>query len=321
MTKKPAAVMMRIAIAGGGGLASLIAQELCQSAHAVLVLSRMPHPEFESNYGCQVVVVDYHNMDSLQFAVQGIDLVISTITGAEQLNLIEAAKRVRVRCFVPSEFEGTLSHRPPNGHDPFDTESSAALAQLRHWASSRHHSMKYTVFSCGVFYERFAPGGLGAYNMGTMTRLRNEGDYMINVRNGTAEVPASNMQGRSFKISMTSAFDVARFVAAAVELGIDNWPREFKMRGTKLSPQKIQQYCSEVRQMQFEVQERPVSEISDWADYYQQNQDEDRWFFMQHLLQTAMGRYTFDETNLNELVNFEPMAFKDWLYTKWGPAQ
>ncbi|KAI3326409.1 isoflavone reductase [Xylariaceae sp. AK1471] len=321
MTKKSAIGMMRIAIAGAGGFAALLAQELSRGAHAVLVLSRIPHPEFEASYDCQVAVVDYHNLESLQFILHGVDLVISTISGVEQLNLIDAARQARVRTFVPSEFEGSLSHRPPPGNDPFDNDSSTALEQLRHWSSSRHYSMKYTVFSCGVFYERFAPGGLRTYNMGATCRLPDQGDYLINVGLGTAELPETNAQGRQVQISMTSAADVARFVAAAVELGINNWPREFKMRGARITPQRIQQYCSEVRQVEFDVITRPYTEVVQWLDYYHNNNDEEKWFTMQHLFQTANGRYSFGEANLNDLVDVEPMGFREWLYNNWGPAQ
>lgn len=173
--------------------------------------------------------------------------MISTISGAEQLNLIDAARRARVRCFVPSEFEGSISRRPPAGTDPFDNDSSTALEQLRHWSQSRQHSMKYTVFSCGVFYERFAPGGLQAYNMGVTCRIRNQGDYMIDVGQGVAEVPEATPQGRPITMILTSAVDVARFVAAAVELGIETWPREWKMRGARLTTQRLHEICSEVR--------------------------------------------------------------------------
>ncbi|KAI0421299.1 hypothetical protein EKO27_g41 [Xylaria grammica] len=322
MTQKQVAGMMRIAIAGAGGLAALLVRELSGSAHAVLVLSRMPHPELEDEYeDRQVAVVDYHNPDTLQFVLQGVDLVISTISGVEQLNLIDAARRVRVRTFVPSEFEGSLGHRPAPGDDPFDNGSSTALGQLRHWSSSRHYPMKYTVFSCGIFYERFAPGGLRNYNMGGSCRLLDQGDYMINVGMGTAEIPAANAQGRPIHISLTSASDVARFVTAAIELGVDNWPREFKMRGARLTPQRIQQICSDVTQREFEVISRPYSEIVEWLNYYHQHNDEEKWFTMQHLLQTANGRYSFGEANLNDLVNIEPINFREWLRDHWGPAQ
>ncbi|KAI0454997.1 isoflavone reductase [Xylaria acuta] len=319
MAKKSAVAMMRIVIAGAGGFAALLTQELSRSAHAVLILSRTAHPEFEANCDCQVAIVDYHNLETLQFVLQGVDLIISTISGAEQLNLIDAARRARVRTFVPSEFEGSLSHRP--GNDPFDNGSSTAISQLKHWLSSRHYQMNYTVFSCGIFYERFGMGGLRTYNMGGTCRLPNQGDFLIDVGLGTAELPDTNSQGRQIQITLTSAHDVARFVAAAVELGIDNWPREFKMRGARITPQRILQYCSEVRQIEFDVINRPYTEIVAWLDYFHQNNEEEKWFAMQQLLQTADGRYSFENANLNDLVNIEPMGFRQWLYNNWGPAQ
>ncbi|KAJ8129108.1 hypothetical protein O1611_g4519 [Lasiodiplodia mahajangana] len=320
MAKKSGVAMMRIAIAGAGGFAAILAQELSSSPHAVLVLSRSHHPEFENNYDCQVAVVDYSTLDTLQFFLEGVDLVISTISGVEQLNLIDAARKARVRMFVPSEFEGALGHRPAPAGDPFDNGSSAALERLRHWASQRAYPMKYTVFSCGVFYERFAPGGLRTYNMGASLRLQNQGDYLIDVELGHAELPEGNSQNRPIQITLTSAFDVARFVAGAIELGIDTWPREFKMRGARISPQRIQHFCSEVRQTEFQVINRPYNEVVAWLDYYRQNNEEERWLAMQHILQTADGRYTFGDTNLNELVDFEPKGFRQWLHENWGPA-
>jgi hypothetical protein len=55
-----------------------------------------------------VVVVDYDNQTDLLYALRGTDLVISTISGSPQINLIDAASRAEVRRFVPSEFEGNL---------------------------------------------------------------------------------------------------------------------------------------------------------------------------------------------------------------------
>ncbi|KAH9900172.1 NAD(P)-binding protein [Xylariomycetidae sp. FL2044] len=320
MTRRTTTVMMRIAIAGAGGFASFLADQLSQGANSVLVLSTREHPEFAS-IDCQVAVVDYTSLQNLQFTLQGVDLVISTISGAEQLNLIDAARRARVRCFVPSEFEGALNHRPQPGDDPFDNDNSTALEQLRHWSTSRQHPMKYTVFSCGVFYERFAPGGLQQYNMGATSRLEQPGSYMIDVGTGNAELPASSPQGRSVQLVMTSAVDVARFVAAAVDLGIENWPRELKMRGTRMTPQSLEALCSQVRGVQFSTITRPFPELMSWVQYYEQNRDEARWYTMQHLAQTAMGRYDFRDANLNDMVDVQPIAFETWLFNHWGSAQ
>ncbi|KAI0394632.1 NAD(P)-binding protein [Xylariaceae sp. FL0594] len=317
MAKKSAFVMVRVAIAGAGGFAALLAHELSARGHAVLVLSSRRHPELE-DADCQVAVVDYHDTENLEFTLEGVDLVISTISGAEQLNLIDAAGRARVQTFVPSQFEGALSHRP--NPDPFDNYSTAALEQLRIWSSSRNPPMKYTVFSCGIFYERFARGGLGLHQMGGSHRLHYQGDYMIDVGRGKAEIPAETIDHRPVYICLTSAVDVAGFVAAAVDLGINSWPREFRMRGARLSTQRILQYCVEVMQnrVEFQVVSRPYSEIVDWLNYYERNAEEAKWFGMQHLLQTANGRYSFGDANLNDLVNYHPMKFRDWLYAEWG---
>ncbi|KAI0601262.1 hypothetical protein F4775DRAFT_439590 [Biscogniauxia sp. FL1348] len=321
MTRRGTNVMMRIAIAGAGGFAAMLTHELSQGANAVLVLSSQPHPEFETNYYCQVAVVDYTNLENLQYTLQGVDLVISTISGVEQLNLIDAARRARVKCFVPSEFEGSLRHRPSANNDPFDNGSSTALEQLRRWESSSRYPMKYTVFSCGIFYERFAPGGLRGYNMGASCQVQEQGDYMINVGYAKADIPDRTPEGRSVQVVMTSARDVARFVAAAVDLGIDNWPSEFKMRGTRLTPQRIQELCSEVRQVQFQVTTWPYQDLVSWLQYHEQQHNDAERRFMEHLVQTANGRYDFRDANLNDMVDVQPVRFRQWLETHWGPAQ
>lgn len=73
--------------------------------------------------------------------------------------------------------------------------------------------------------------------------------------------------------------------------------------------------------MDFNVINRPYSEILEWLNYYQQNNNEASWLAMQHLLQTANGRYTFGDANLNNLVNVETIGFRDWLRQNWGGPQ
>lgn len=281
-SQQPAA-MMRIAIAGGGSFAYILAQEIAKSAHPVLVLTRQvwfplptpplallthlkqPHPEFEENLpSCQLVQVDYQNVEELHYVLRGIDLLISTISNNEQLNLIDAARRARVRCFVPSEFEGPLSHRPPaNSTDPLDNRGSrAALDLLESWSQSRSHRMNYTVFSCGVFMERFSRGGLQPWGIGTqlglMGPMQPMSDYLVNVEQGTAEVVERDPQGRTAYVAMTSMYDVARFVAAAVELTgtgtsamgvppLERWPREWRVRGDYMAVGEVVDACELVR--------------------------------------------------------------------------
>jgi uncharacterized protein YbjT (DUF2867 family) len=237
--------MMRIAIAGAGGFAQILAQQISQTAHALLVLSRRPHPELEEYCpGCQVAVVDYDDVENLRYTLQGVDLVISTIAGNEQLNLIDAARRARVRVFVPSEFEGDLSHRP--AHDPLDRGSQSALQLLESWSQSKSHRLRYTVFSCGIFMERFGPNGLQTYGIGAGCGIQGPDDYLVNIQEARAEIIPTNSSGRPVKISMTSVYDVAQFITAAIELGLDNWPREFRMRGDSVTAQELVETCSSV---------------------------------------------------------------------------
>lgn len=172
--------------------------------------------------------------------------MISTVCGAEQMNLIDAARRARVRRFVPSEFEGAISHRPA-GDDPLNHDSPAARNLLQSWSQSSSPRMRFTVFSCGVFYERFAPGGLQTYNMGANLRIQGQGHYMIDVEQGTGDIPIADPRGNPVSLVLTSAFDVARFVAAVVELGIENWPEEFRVLGARLTTQRLVQVCEEIR--------------------------------------------------------------------------
>ena len=172
--------------------------------------------------------------------------MISTISGAEQINLIDAARRARVRRFVPSEFEGAVAHRP-GGDDPLDEDSATARSLLQQWSQSEAYPIRSTVFSCGVFYERFAPGGLEAYNMGSTWSLRAQGSYLLDLGAGTGDIPITDSRNNPVHLVLTSAYDVARFLAMAVELGIDNWPAEFRIIGARLSTDRLRQICSEDR--------------------------------------------------------------------------
>lgn len=197
-----------------------------------------------------MAVVDYANVEDLRYILRGIDLVISTIPGEAQLNLIHAARFARVRTFVPSEFEGTLANRPRTG-DLLDRGSSgSALQLLNEYAQEARNrrAMRYAVFTCGVFYERFQPGGLGATgNIGLGSGVAAPGSYLVNADAAGADVVHRNARGREIVVSMTSLFDVARFVAAAIDIGPERWPRELRMRGDQLTVQAIVQALSDAR--------------------------------------------------------------------------
>lgn len=296
------------------------------------------HPEFEE-LGLQVAVVDYTNTQALQYTLRGVDLLISTIQGDSQLNLIEAARRARVRTFVPSEFEGALAHRS-TADDPFDRGSTAALRLLSERSQSRSsaYHMRYTVFSCGVFYERFHPGGLAFFNIGAGANVQHPGEYLLDVNAATAEIVQLNAQGGPATVTMTSVYDVARFVAAAIDIGPEHWPEELRMRGDQLTVLEVIHACSTARggkpsiswyakpwmliserAVPFNLVNHAYSNIQAHLDYAVETGDINRWWYFQRLRATADGRYVFARANLNELLDqtngviVAPPRFVDWL--------
>ncbi|KAK5987175.1 hypothetical protein PT974_11295 [Cladobotryum mycophilum] len=313
--------MMRIAVAGGRGLGFLLATELAQATNAynVVVLSRSARPEFDP-FDVQVHVVDYHDHGSLGYALQGVDLVISTISGNEQLNLIDASGRGRVRVFVPSEFEGSLNRRPSR-NDPLDRGSSQALALLRQWAESSR--MKYTVFSCGVFMERFHPYGLGSFDIGYGSSASGPGDFLVNLSTATAEFPDRDSKGHSVRVCLTSVYDVVRFVVAAVDIGPSRWPREFTMCGDRLAVRDLVSACSSAANTAVTKHVQQHAELQAYLTYYAQLGDFDKVAYYQRLLATANGRYDFSQATLNETVNrsshvdVQPVTFSIWLANIW----
>lgn len=149
--------------------------------------------------GLQITVVDYNDADNLKYALRGIDTVISTVTGPNQIHLIKAAVSARVRRFAPAEFEGPPQLRPPN--DPLDRQRTTALSWLRHYRNNIEH----TVFVCGIFYERFQPGGLPRALIARSTGYHGEGSYIFDVANMSAESPALSPSNQpDVTICMTS---------------------------------------------------------------------------------------------------------------------
>lgn len=156
----------------------------------------------------------------------GVDTVICTVTGKYQLRLIEAAVLCRVRRFAPAEFEGQPGQRVPNSI--LDRGRSSALNLLKHYATC----IQSTVFVCGVFYERFAVGGLRAHQMGANIASR-EGDYIADLRHMTAVAPVYDAANNYSHLCLTSIYDVASFVVRSLDMS--QWPAEMSMCGERMS--------------------------------------------------------------------------------------
>ncbi|KAG6098205.1 hypothetical protein E4U30_008272 [Claviceps sp. LM220 group G6] len=310
---------MRIAIAGGGGLGYLLAWQLSQAdaTYHIIILSTSARPEF-SALNIHVYIVDYNNHSSLSYALQGTDIVISTISGAPQLNLINAAALSRTRTFIPSEFEGSLSKRPSR-HDPLNRSSSQAISLLQYWEDVSR--MRYTVFACGIFMERFHPQGLGYLDIGFGSGVPHAGDYLLNIKECTAEYADRNTRGRTVRVCLTSVYDLVRFVGAALELGTQNWPREFTMWGDRMPVRDVVRTYGRVMNVELEHLVRDPADLQALLVYYAQIADGDKVAYYQRLVATMNGRYDFCRASLNEVLgksgagHVQPMTFAGWLGT------
>ena len=182
------------------------------------------------------MVVDYKDRRSLEFALRGIDVVISTIPGTIQIRLVDAAIKVGVKRFAPAEFEGRPSRRAEDNaiNRHLDRGKSAVLAHL-HQNRSRIES---TVYVCGVLYERFSPGGLQHHNIGGSTGVADEGNFMIDIRHMQAQVPYTNAAGSQVNLCLTAAQDVGRFVTRSLDIQ-QRWPPEMIMHGERVTTYEL----------------------------------------------------------------------------------
>ncbi|KAK5124712.1 hypothetical protein LTR85_001425 [Meristemomyces frigidus] len=304
--------MMRIAVAGTGGLARLIAHFIEEdTSHHVVFLSREEKPQLSESY--QVAVVDYTSLQSLQFALRGIDTVISTVTGLSQIELIKAAVSVRVRRFAPAEFEGPPQLRPAN--DPLDRGKSVARRWLAHYAQH----IQSTTFVCGVLYERFQPGGLRQSQIGRTPGLSGEGDYIMDCRTMAAQVPCYDANNDpNVTICLTAAQDVGKFVTKAIDL--PQWPSELRMCGQRVAVKDLVLLVQQLKRRLFDpIQWHNPASLRSELQLATLQEDSARQMRLHSLIATAEGRYDFAQANLNQrFPDVRVISFQEWFITKWS---
>ncbi|KAM0706280.1 hypothetical protein Q7P35_005605 [Cladosporium inversicolor] len=307
---------MRIAVAGTGGLACLIAHFISEeTTHGVVLLSRAAKPALTQR-GLQITIVDYNDADNLKYALRGIDTVISTVTGPNQIHLIKAAVSARVRRFAPAEFEGPPQLRPPN--DPLDRQRTAALSWLRHYRNNIEH----TVFVCGIFYERFQPGGLPRALIARNTGYHGEGSYIFDFAKMSAESPSMSPSNQpDVTICMTSVRDVARFVTKAIDL--PTWPPELRMCGERVTVHNLTILVQRIKKERFQpFIVHNVNSIRTALAAAAVQGDRARGIKLQMLLATAEGRYDFTQRNLNAAFpGLQVDRFAGWFVKKWDLEQ
>jgi hypothetical protein len=260
----------------------------------------------------------------------GIDTIICTVIGPSQLELLKAAVAVGVRRFAPAEFEGPISCRPET--DLLDRGKHNMRGWLEYY--QERNKIQFTVFSCGVLYERFAPMGLKKSRVGLRLNYGNEGDFIINPRNLLAAVPHRNERG-DISICMTAAHDVARLVVRS--LSMTYWPPEFTLVGEKiavseiirtvlrvrsksskncLSKANIGTDCGQVHSNSVMLGETQLQ--VDLAAAQVTSNEAEQIKILEHLA-VVEGRYTFSRPGSLRQSNqdIRPIKFETWLRHQW----
>ena len=261
----PNSRMVTVALAGATtGLGLTILRHLVSSptnTHQIVLLSRSQQPTWTAR-GVLVREVDYDSHESLTAALAGVHTVLSLIGGSAaalrdgQLALVAAAKEAGVKRFAPSEF----SLRGGG----YDLDLYAGKREV--WDAVVASGMEFTRFSCGIFMgflgtgtpkgvspvgeregaqsgEEEALGGLRAW------------DFVVNVRNGTADFPGDGTGAVTF----TDTRDVARFVEGA--LGMEVWEEEMGMRGDLMDWRTLVGVLERVQGRRFLIRENEVGEM------------------------------------------------------------
>ncbi|EJD07569.1 NAD-binding protein [Fomitiporia mediterranea MF3/22] len=182
------------AVAGAGNLGKLVVEELLKkktngvvSSVAFLTRKSDEHNDLVEK-GAKRVVVDYSSQSSIQSALSGIDVVISTLVVADvQEGLAIGAKEAGVKLFVPSEFGN-----PIDGPTELIWGQKAALKKKL----EDEMNLPYAVFYNGPWAD---------YMFQRDFAVASGFDFV----NGKMVVPGSGLAD----ITWTTIPDVARFVA------------------------------------------------------------------------------------------------------------
>ncbi|KAF5232127.1 hypothetical protein FANTH_13124 [Fusarium anthophilum] len=145
------ASFQNIALLGKGLVGSFVLQELVNSGFSVTLLSRSEGKADDLPAGVKLIAVDYNSQENLESALQGQDVVVSTISGAavpSQKVIIDAAIKAGVKRFIPSDFGG-VSTDPAAAHLP----QNIPFVEIQKYLRSKASEIEWTIFAVGAFTD------------------------------------------------------------------------------------------------------------------------------------------------------------------------
>ena len=163
-----------------GQLGSLIANELAERGTQIRALIRnvvttdaqqKAGIDRLSKLGAEIVEGDISKNLGLDRAVAGVDIVVSTVQGGEDVivdgqgHLLEAAKKAGVSRFIPSDFSGELQNLKPDEHYLYDL-------RIRFGQILRDSGVPWTSIQPGAFMSAYIGSFIGMFDLekGTVER-------------------------------------------------------------------------------------------------------------------------------------------------------
>ncbi|RKP05447.1 NmrA-like domain-containing protein, partial [Thamnocephalis sphaerospora] len=188
--------VISVTVAGGSGKFGnkVVRALLADNSYQVSVLSRTGSKNENLDHlreqGARIVTVDYSRHEDVVRALQGTEILISTLFHYAAIEfqpaLFRAAKEAGVRRVVPSDF--VSDHHQMQSviyRDPAATERAIAEAQL-----------EYTRYHCGVFYRYLTTPYIGVDIEKRKVSVVGKGDI---------------------RFSVADEDDFARFIAASIK--------------------------------------------------------------------------------------------------------
>ncbi|KAG7410207.1 Oxidoreductase BOA1 [Fusarium oxysporum f. sp. raphani] len=233
---------MTVAVAGEtGGLGRAIVDAIkAHGKHEVLVLSRKNTTGLEESLGARVVTVDYSNVDSLASILEkrNVEIVISAVNNISgdndsEINLIRAADKPKTtKRFIPSYFGTPYT---PEQYESFPP----AMAKKAATEQLEATSLEWTKVYNGNFLDYYGTPKLKSY--------MDDISFSIDMRNNFAALPGSG----EVPVVFTHTFDVARFVAAALDLPV--WERTSWIIGDRITWNDLAKQAQEAKGVPFHV--------------------------------------------------------------------
>ncbi|KAF7552242.1 hypothetical protein G7Z17_g4458 [Cylindrodendrum hubeiense] len=252
--------MTVVAVAGGtGDIGRLIVDALItRGKHRLYIMSRKapPNTQYTRDPSGElynpVLVTDYADEGALSTMLEekSIHTIISALplgsqeASSAQQRLIRAADASKcVRRFAPSEFN--VDYDLPDSILPYPDKRFHARARRE----LEKTTLEYTLFVCGMFMDYYGMPNIESPLKPTYS--------ILDLQYNRAVVPGD---GQAILIT-TMAKDVARYVAAAVDL--PDWPKVMTIIGSRLSVSELVDLAVEIKQpVRVQVEYYPVKEYS-----------------------------------------------------------